>query len=68
MRLAELRERRGVTQSEVRAFSQSAIYKLKKRKDMKVSILVEYSDEIGLKSGLPAFQKVVMLQGLYSWR
>lgn len=57
IRLAELRERRGVKQAEVKAFSQTAISKLEKRKDMKVSTLVEYLEGIGMGLELRAYPK-----------
>jgi hypothetical protein len=48
MRLAALRERRGVRQSDITSFSQTAISKLERRKDMKISTLIEYLDGIGM--------------------
>lgn len=56
-RLAELRERRGIKQTDFSAFSQTAVSKLEKRKDMKVSTLVEYLDEIGFGLELRVFPK-----------
>jgi len=57
IRLAELRERRGVKQAEVTTFSQTAVSKLEKRKDMKVSTLVEYLEGIGMGLELRVYPK-----------
>ena len=57
IRLAELRERRGIKQTDFSTFSQTAVSKLEKRKDMKVSTLVEYLDEIGLGLELRVYPK-----------
>ena len=57
IRLAELRERRGVKQTEVPAFSQTAVSKLEKRKDMKVSTLVDYLEGIGMGLELRVYPK-----------
>jgi len=48
MRLAELRQRRGVKQSDIPVFSQTAISKLERRKDMKLSTLIDYVEGIGM--------------------
>jgi len=57
IRLAELRERRGIKQAEVTTFSQTAISKLEKRKDMKISTLVEYLEGIGMGLELRVYPK-----------
>lgn len=57
IRLADLRERRGIKQTDFSAFSQTAVSKLEKRKDMKLSTLVEYLDEIGFGLELRVFPK-----------
>lgn len=57
IRLAELRERCGIKQTDFSTFSQTAVSKLEKRKDMKVSTLVEYLDEIGLGLELRVYPK-----------
>lgn len=48
IRLAELRKSMGIRQEDLPAFSQSAISKLESRKDMKISTLIEYLDNIGM--------------------
>ena len=57
MRLAELRERRGIKQADFKAFSQTAVSKLERRKDMKVSTLIEYLDSIGMGLEIKAYAK-----------
>lgn len=57
MKLAELRERRGVKQSDITAFSQPAISKLERRKDMRLSTLIEYLDGIGLGLEIRVYPK-----------
>lgn len=46
IRLAELRERRGIKQTELKTFSQTAASKFERRKDMKISTLIEYLEDM----------------------
>ncbi len=48
IKLAELRTRRGIKQTDLATFSQTAVSKLERRKDMKLSTLIEYLDELGM--------------------
>jgi hypothetical protein len=48
IRLAELRRAMHVTQQEMKGFSQPAAASLEKRKDMKLSTLVNYLSGIGM--------------------
>lgn len=57
IRLSELRERRGIKQSEMGSFSQTAVSKLERRKDMKLSTLIEYLDGIGMGLELRVYPK-----------
>ena len=57
MKLAELRERQGVKQTDIASFSQTAISKLERRKDMKLSTLIEYLDGIGMGLELRVYRK-----------
>ena len=41
IRLADLRERRGIRQTDLTSFSQTAVSKLERRKDMKISTLLK---------------------------
>jgi len=57
IRLADLRARMGVRQQDIRSFRQSSVSKLEKRKDMKVSTLVEYLAGIGMGLEIRAYPK-----------
>jgi transcriptional regulator with XRE-family HTH domain len=57
IRLAEIREKRGIRQQDVKSFSQSSVSKLESRKDMKISTLVEYLDSLGLSVEIKAYPK-----------
>jgi hypothetical protein len=57
IRLADLRERQGIKQSDLKAFTQSAVSKFEKRKDMKISTLIEYLEDIGMGLEIRAYPK-----------
>lgn len=57
LRLSELRERQGVKQSELKAFSQTAVSKLERRRDMKLSTLIEYVHGIGMGLEIRVYRK-----------
>jgi transcriptional regulator with XRE-family HTH domain len=57
IRLAELRSKQGVKQSEMGSFTQTAVSKLEKRKDMKLSTLIEYLEDIGMGLEIRVFPK-----------
>ncbi len=57
IRLAEIREKRGYKQEDISSFSQSSVSKLEKRKDMKISTLIEYLDDLGLTLEIKAYPK-----------
>jgi transcriptional regulator with XRE-family HTH domain len=48
IRLAQLRERLGIKQNEFENFSQTSISRLEKRKDIRVSTLIEYLHNMGM--------------------
>ena len=48
IRLAQLREEQNVKQSEMANFTQSSVSKIEKRKDMKISTLIDYLDSLGM--------------------
>ena len=48
IRLAQLRERLGIKQTDFSRFSQTSISRLEKRKDIRVSTLIEYLRSMGL--------------------
>lgn len=57
IRLADLRERLGMKQSDLKAFTQSAVSKFERRKDMKISTLIEYLEDIGMGLEIRAYPK-----------
>ena len=63
VRLSELRRRMAVRQSEIPAFSQSAISKLERRKDMKLSTLIEYLEGIGMGLEIRVYPKTGAHEG-----
>ncbi|MDR1142770.1 MAG: helix-turn-helix domain-containing protein [Spirochaetaceae bacterium] len=48
IKLGQLRERRGLKQNEVENFSQTSVSRLEKRRDIKISTLVEYLNSLGM--------------------
>jgi hypothetical protein len=57
IKLSELRRLMNVTQQEIKGFSQPAIASLEKRKDMKISTLVNYLSEIGMGMEIKVYAK-----------
>jgi polyhydroxyalkanoate synthesis regulator phasin len=57
IRLSELRQNQGIRQEDMKTFTQSGISKLESRKDMKISTLIEYLDNIGLGVEIKAYSK-----------
>lgn len=57
IKLAQLREQNNLTQQEVPNFSQSSVSRLEKRKDIKISTLVEYLDSLGMGVEIKAYSK-----------
>jgi hypothetical protein len=57
IRLSELRKQMGMKQEDIRAFTQSGISKLESRKDMKISTLIEYLQNIGMGLEIKAYSK-----------
>jgi len=57
IRLSEIREQRGMKQEDIQTFSQSSVSKLESRKDMKISTLIEYLDNLGLGIEIKAYPK-----------
>lgn len=49
IKLAELREQYGVKQTDLKGFSQPAISRLERRTDIKLSTLVKYLTQMGLR-------------------
>ena len=57
IRLAEVREKLGIRQEDIKSFSQSSVSKLESRKDMKISTLIEYLDNLGLSIEIKAYPR-----------
>ena len=57
IRLSEIREKRGLKQEDIRTFSQSSVSKLESKKDMKISTVIEYLDNLGLGIEIKAYPK-----------
>lgn len=57
IRLAKLREKKKMTQEEVPNFTQSSVSRLEKRKDIKISTLIEYLDGLGMGIEIKAYPK-----------
>jgi hypothetical protein len=57
IKLAQLREESNIKQDEVKNFTQSSVSRLEKRKDIKISTLVEYLDSLGMGVEIKAYPK-----------
>lgn len=57
IRLAALRERQKVKQTDMKSFSQAGVSKLEKRKDMKISTLIDYLEGIGMGMEIRVYPK-----------
>ncbi len=57
IRLAQLREEQNIKQSEMHSFQQTSVSKIEKRKDMKISTLIDYLDDLGLGLEIRAYSK-----------
>lgn len=52
-----MREKKGLKQEDIKSFSQPGVSKLEARKDMKISTLIEYLDNLGLGVEIKAYSK-----------
>ena len=57
IKLAQLREKLGVKQDEFNNFSQTSISRLEKRKDIRISTLIEYLNKLGMGLEIKTFPK-----------
>jgi len=57
IKLKELRGKYGIKQSDVSSFSQTAISKLERRKDLKISTLIDYLESLGFGLEITAMPK-----------
>jgi hypothetical protein len=57
MKLGQLREKRGLKQNEIDNFSQTSVSRLEKRRDIKISTLVEYLNSLGMGLEIKTYPK-----------
>jgi transcriptional regulator with XRE-family HTH domain len=57
IKLGQLREKLGVKQDEFTNFSQTSISRLEKRKDIRISTLIEYLNNLGMGLEIKTFPK-----------
>ena len=57
IKLGQLREKLGVKQTEFGNFSQTSISRLEKRKDIRISTLIEYLSDLGMGLEIKTFPK-----------
>jgi hypothetical protein len=57
VRLGQLREKLGKKQDEFDGFSQTSISRLEKRKDIRISTLIEYLNNLGMGLEIKTFPK-----------
>ena len=60
IRLAQLREEQNVKQSEMTNFTQSSVAKIEKRKDIKISTLIDYLDSLGMGLEIITYPKLAV--------
>ena len=48
IRLKELRDKSGIKEADVANFSQTAVSKLERRKDIRISTLIDYLESLGM--------------------
>ena len=63
IRLAQLREGQNIKQSEMANFSQSSVSKIEKRKDLKISTLIDYLDSLGMGLEIMTYPKYSDAEG-----
>jgi hypothetical protein len=57
IKLGNLREKCGLKQNEIENFSQTSVSRLEKRKDIKISTLVEYLNSLGMGLEIKTYPK-----------
>ena len=57
IKLGQLRERFGLKQNEIEHFSQTSVSRLERRKDMKISTLIEYLSGLGMGLEIRTYPK-----------
>ena len=57
LKLGQLREKCGLKQNEIKNFSQTSVSRLERRKDIKISTLVEYLSSLNMGLEIRSFPK-----------
>ena len=57
IKLGLLREKCGLKQNEIKKFSQTSVSRLERRKDIKISTLVDYLDSLGMGLEIRTYPK-----------
>jgi transcriptional regulator with XRE-family HTH domain len=57
IKLGKLREKLGVKQTEFSNYSQTSVSRIEKRKDIRISTLIEYLDNLGMGLEIKTFPK-----------
>ncbi|MHB9294270.1 hypothetical protein Holit_03396 [Hollandina sp. SP2] len=57
IKLSQLREKRGLKKNEINNFSQTSVSRLEKRRDIKISTLVEYLNSLGMGLEIKTYPK-----------
>ena len=57
IKLGQIREKRGLKQDEVRNFSQTSVSRLERRKDIKISTLVDYLSSLDMGLEIRTYPK-----------
>ena len=57
IKLGQLREKNGFKQNEIKNFSQTSVSRLERRKDIKISTLVDYLSSLGMGLEIRTYPK-----------
>ncbi len=57
IKLSQLRENMGLKQEDLKHFTQSNVSRLEKRKDMKISTIIDYLEDLGLGFEIKVYSK-----------
>jgi transcriptional regulator with XRE-family HTH domain len=57
IKLGQLREKLGLKQNEINNFSQTSVSRLEKRRDIKISTLLEYLNSLGMGLEIKTYPK-----------
>lgn len=62
IKLAQLREEQNIKQSDMDNFTQTAISKIERRKDIKISTLIDYLDNLGMGLEIKAYSRTTKIE------